>query len=79
MKHIRKKFTSRLVPRKLRECASTGAVSAQTSRSLGHHLLHPQILRLLVLSIPLRRLKRSIFLCARACKEVQGPQNFQKL
>ena len=28
-----------------RECVSTGAAGAQTCRSLGHHLLHPQILR----------------------------------
>ena len=32
-----------------RECVSTGAAGAQTRRSLGHHLLHPLILRLLVL------------------------------
>ena len=28
-----------------RECVSTGAAGAQTRRSLGHHLLQPQILR----------------------------------
>ena len=28
---------------------STDAAGAQTGRSLGHHLLHPQILRILVL------------------------------
>ena len=33
----------------IRECVSTGA---QTCRSLGHHLLHPLILRLLVLCAP---------------------------
>ena len=33
----------------LRECVSMGAVGAQTRRSFGHHLLHLQILRLLVL------------------------------
>ena len=33
----------------LRECVSTGAAGAQTRRSLGHHLLHPLILRLLAL------------------------------
>ena len=32
-----------------RECVSTGAAGAQTCRSLGNHLLHPQILRFLVL------------------------------
>ena len=35
-----------------REYVSTGAASAQTRRSLGHHLLHPQILRLLLLLAP---------------------------
>ena len=28
-----------------RECVNTGAAGAQTRRSLGHHLLHPLILR----------------------------------
>ena len=36
----------------LRECVSTGAAGARTHRSLGHHLLNPLILRLLVLSAP---------------------------
>ena len=36
----------------IREWVSTGAAGAQTQRSLGHHLLHPQILRLLVLLKP---------------------------
>ena len=35
-----------------RECVSTGAAGAQTRRSLGYHLLHPLILRLLVLCAP---------------------------
>ena len=35
-----------------REYVSMGAAGAQTRRSLGHHLLHPQILRLLVLLAP---------------------------
>ena len=35
-----------------RECVSTDAAGAHTRRSLGHHLLHPLILRLLVLSVP---------------------------
>ena len=35
-----------------RECVSTGATDARTRRSLGHHLLHPLILRLLVLCAP---------------------------
>ena len=34
------------------EYVNMGAVGAQTRRSLGHHLLHPQILRLLVLLKP---------------------------
>ena len=36
----------------LRECVSTGAADARTRRSFGHHLLHPLILRLLVLCAP---------------------------
>ena len=35
-----------------RECVSMGAAGAQTRRSLGNHLLHPLILRLLVLCAP---------------------------
>ena len=35
-----------------RECVSTGAAGTQTRRSLGYHLLHPLILRLLVLCAP---------------------------
>ena len=35
-----------------RECVSTGAAGVQTRRSLGHHLSHPLILRLLVLCAP---------------------------
>ena len=35
-----------------RECVSTGAAGAQTCRFLRHHLLHPLILRLLVLCAP---------------------------
>ena len=35
-----------------RECVSTGAAGARTRRSLGHHLLHPLIFRLLVLCAP---------------------------
>ena len=37
---------------KSRECVSTGAAGARTRRSLGHHLLHPLILRILVLCAP---------------------------
>ena len=36
----------------IRESVSTGAAGARTRRSLGHHLLHPLILRLLVLCAP---------------------------
>jgi hypothetical protein len=32
--------------------AGMGAAGAQTRRSLGHHLLHPLILRLIVLCAP---------------------------
>ena len=35
-----------------RECVRAGAAGACTRRSLGHHLLHPLILRLLVLCAP---------------------------
>ena len=35
-----------------RECVSTGAAGAQARRSWGHHLLHMQILRRLVLLKP---------------------------
>ena len=35
-----------------RKCVSAGAAGVQTRRSLGHHLLHPLILRLLVLCAP---------------------------
>ena len=41
-----------LGPTYIRECVSTGAAGAQTRRSLGHHLLQPLILRLLVLCAP---------------------------
>ncbi len=37
---------------KSRECVRTGAAGARTRRFLGHHLLHPLILRLLVLCAP---------------------------
>ena len=36
----------------IRECVKAGAAGARTRRNLGHHLLHPLILRLLVLSTP---------------------------
>ena len=46
----------------IRECVRTGAEGAQTRRSLGHHLLHPLILRLLVLYVhPLILRPRALF------------------
>ena len=36
----------------IRECVRAGAAGAQTRRSLGYHLLHPLILKLLVLCAP---------------------------
>ena len=38
--------------RYVRECVRAGAVGAGTRRSLEYHLLHPLILRLLVLCAP---------------------------
>ena len=38
--------------KKITECVRTGAAGARTRRFLGHHLLHPLILRLLVLCAP---------------------------
>ena len=35
-----------------RECVRAGAAGSRTRRSLGHHLLHPLILRLVVLYAP---------------------------
>ena len=35
-----------------RECGRAGGAGSRTRRSLGHHLLHPLILRLLVLCAP---------------------------
>ena len=36
----------------IRECVRAGAAGSRTRRSLGHHLLHPLILRLVVLYAP---------------------------
>ena len=44
-----------------RECISMGGGGAQTCRSLGHHLLHPLILRVLLLCTPLILRPRAIF------------------
>ena len=48
------KRTPMFIPesRVVRECISTDAAGAPTCRSLGHHLLHPQIVRLSVLLKP---------------------------
>ena len=35
----------------IRECVRAGAAGAETHRSLGHNLLHPLILRLLLLCV----------------------------
>ena len=35
-----------------KECVRAGAAGSRTRRSLGHHLLHPLILRLVVLYVP---------------------------
>ena len=50
----------------LRECVSMGAMGAQTRRSLGHHLLHPLILRPLVICAPLI-LRPSALFCRTDC------------
>ena len=44
-----------------RECVRTDAVGALTRRSLGYHLLHPQILRLLVLKVSKYRKQNTKF------------------
>ena len=44
------------------ECVSTGAADAQTRRSLGHHPLHPQILKLRALFYRTDCTRRSKFL-----------------
>ena len=49
---IWRNLTLRFDITKCRECISTGAAGEQTRRSLGHHLLHPLILRLFVLCTP---------------------------
>ena len=51
---------------RFRECVSMGAAGARTRRSLGDHLLHPLILRLLVLCAP-------AVLKPRALQDVPGP------
>ena len=51
-----------------RECVRAGAAGARTRRSLGHHLLHPLILRLLVLCAP-------AVLRPRALKDAPAPSD----
>ena len=50
----------------VRECVRAGAAGAQTRRSLGHQLLHPLILRLLVLMSESRRYEHPLILRPRA-------------
>ena len=45
-------YNRNIIDNDLRECVSVGAAGARTRRSLGYHLLHPLILRLLVLCAP---------------------------
>jgi hypothetical protein len=56
-----------------RECVSTGAAGARTHRSLGHHLLHPLILRLLVLCAPADFEAQSSLLQNRQHPQIQIP------
>ena len=56
-----------------RECVSMGEAGAQTRRSLGHHLLHPQILRLLVLLKPADFEAQSSLLQNRLHLQIQIP------
>ena len=56
-----------------RECVSTGAAGAQTRRSLGHHLLHPLILGLLVLCAPADFEAQSSLLYNRLYPQIQNP------
>ena len=56
-----------------RECVSTGAAGAQTRRLLGHHLLHPLILRLLVLCAPTDFEAQSSLLQNRLHPQIQIP------
>ena len=56
-----------------RECVSTGAADVQTRRSLGHYLLHPQILRLLVLLKPGNFEAQSSLLQNRLHPQIQIP------
>ena len=57
----------------LRECVSTGAAGAQICRSLRHHLLHLQILSLLVLLKPADFEAQSSLLKNRLHPQIQIP------
>ena len=56
-----------------RECVSTGAEGTRTCRSLGHHLLHSLILRLLVLCAPADFESQSSLLQNRLHPQIQIP------
>ena len=56
-----------------KECVSTGAAGARTRRSLGHHLLHPLILRLLVLCAPADFETQSSLLYNKLHSQIQIP------
>ena len=55
------------------ECVSTGAAGARTRRSLGHHLLHPLILRLFLLCTPADFEAQSSLLQNRLHPQIQIP------
>ena len=65
---LRQENISRGVVLNDRKCVSMGAAGARTRRSLGHHLLHPLILRLLVLCAP-------AVLRLRALQDAPAPAN----
>ena len=61
-----------------REWVSMGAVGAQTSRSLGHHLLHRQIFRFLVLLKP-ADFERQLIFGHLICTLISENQGLEKL
>ena len=76
---ISRKFWDLYLPR---ECVSTGAAGAQTRRSLGHHLLHPLILRLLYYVHPLILRPTTLFYrtdCTRRSKFLTHTLETEKL
>ena len=56
-----------------RECVSTGAAGTRTRRFLGHHLLYPLILRLLLLCAPADFEAQSSLLLNRLHPQIQIP------